>query len=222
VPLRVNASTVISKHLEQRLELVAEPFVSTSETGDTFTFAEPTFSKLKVSGNRKRVTFRMCVNPPNSLPAGKYISTVMLEGPPRVGSAVMTVTLNAKDGSGFKLWAGVTAAIAFLILLYKGAGERRAVLLAAAEKDTSTDHDKLVRDTECWWNSIKKCLCDLGWWVPTLASIGAAFALLYAAYESNPAWGEGGLVASGIALVGTGLAAVGAKTILTQTSSSGS
>lgn len=217
VTLRVNLPAVLPPGFKQKLELVAEPFITTSETGETVTFSEPRFSELTVSGNRKRITFEMCIDPPNDLPAGKYTSTVMLEGPPPTESAVMTVTLNAKDGHGFVVAAALTAVLAFLILLYKGAGEKRTVRLAEAEKETDAEQRKAaVAAAERWWDPIKGCLLDLGWLVPTLASIAAAFTLLWAAYDSNPAWGEGGIVTSAIALVGTGLAAVGAKAIFTQ------
>jgi hypothetical protein len=217
VTLRVNLPAVLPKGYERKLDLVAEPFVTTSEVGETVSFAEPTFSELSVSGNRKRITFQMCIDAPNDLPAGKYTSTVMLEGPPPTEGAVMTVTLNAKDGHGFILAALLTAVLAFLILLYKGAGDKRTVRLAEAEKETDLEKRKAaVIAAESWWDRIKECLRDLGWMVPTLASIAAAFALLWAAYDSNPAWGEGGIVTSAIALVGTGLAAVGAKAIFTQ------
>jgi hypothetical protein len=217
VTLRVNLPAVLPKGFERKLELVAEPFITTSETGETVSFSEPMFSELTVSGNRKRITFEMCIDPPNDLPAGKYTSTVMLEGPPPTESAVMTVTLNAKDGHGFILAAALTAVLAFLILLYKGAGEKRTVRLAEAAKETDSEKRKAaVAAAERWWNPTKACLRDPGWLVPTLASIAAAFALLWAAYDSNPAWGEGGIVTSAIALIGTGLAAVGAKAIFTQ------
>jgi len=217
VTLRVNLPAVLPKGFERKLELVAEPFVTTSETGETVSFSEPMFSELTESGNRKRITFEMCIDPPNDLPAGKYTSTVMLEGPPPTESAVMIVTLNAKDGHGFIIAAALTAVLAFLILLYKGAGDKRTVRLAEAEKETVPEKRKTaVAAAGKWWDPIKDCLLDLGWLVPTLASIAAAFTLLWAAYDSNPAWGEGGIVTSAIALVGTGLAAVGAKAIFTQ------
>jgi hypothetical protein len=217
IPLRVNASRTLPKNFAKLLDIAAEPFISTSETGDTVTFSEPTFSELKLSGNGKRITFKMCLNPPNNLPAGKYVSTVMLEGPPPVEGAVMTVTLNAKDGGGFIIAAIVTAAIAFLVLLYKGAGEKRAASIARAPKAPEAERKQAEKEAEEWGKAIKQCLSDLGWLVPTVASILSAFALLYAAYANNPAWGEGGLVASAIALVGTGLAAVGVRTVFTQT-----
>jgi hypothetical protein len=216
VTLRVNVSPQVSKSFVKELEVVAEPFTNSSETGETVTFPEPEFSKLDVSGNGKRVTFTMCIDAPNDLPAGKYTSALLLEGPPSVEEAVMTVTLNAKDGHGFFLAAFVTAALAFLILLYKGAGEKRASRIAAAEKKSDNEREVAVRAAEGWGNAMWSCILDLGWLFPTLASIGAAFALLYAAYDSNPAWGEGGIVTNAIALIGTGLAAVGAKAIFTQ------
>ncbi|HSC20431.1 MAG TPA: hypothetical protein VLC07_01760 [Solirubrobacterales bacterium] len=219
VTLQVNASPRVPPGYAKRLEVVAEPFITSSETGDTVTFSEPTFSPLEVSGNRKRITFRMCIDPPNDLPAGKYVSTVILEGPPSVEAAAMTLTLNAKDGGGFILAALLTAILAFLVLLYKGASEKRALSLAAAQRRPESARDAAVRDATGWREPIFSCLCDLGWLVPTLASIVSAFALLYAAYQANPAWGEGGFVTNAIALVGTGLAAVGAKTVFTQSTS---
>lgn len=217
IPLRVNVSRVVPKNFAEVLDIVAEPFISTSETGDTVTFSEPTFSEPRLSGNRKRITFKMCINPPNDLPAGKYVSTVMLEGPPAVEGAVMTVTLNAKDGGRFLLAAGAAALIAFLVLLYKGAGEKRAASIAEAEKETDDEKRKQeVKKAENWCEATKRCFSDVGWMIPTVASVAAAFALLYAAYADNPAWGEGGLVSSAIALIGTGLAAVGVRTVFTQ------
>jgi hypothetical protein len=216
VTLRVNASPQIPPNYEKRLEVVAEPFTNSSETAETVSFSEPRFSPLRVSGNRKRITFTMCIDPPNDLPAGKYATTVMVEGPPPTAAAAMTITINGKDGYGFIAAAVLTAILAFLVLLYKGAGEKRALLIAEAEKKPEGERKAEVEKAERWWKPIKGCLRDLGWLVPTLASVAAAFALLYAAYANNPAWGEGGIVTSAIALIGTGLAAVGAKAVFTQ------
>jgi len=217
ITLRVNASPRIPKGYGRRLEVAAEPFINSSETADTVTFSEPSFSKLRVAGNRKRITFTMCVNPPNDLPAGKYISTVNLEGPPPTEGAIMTITINGKDGGGFLAAAILTALLAFGVLLYKGAGEKRALLLADAEaKQPGNERDAAVKKAKEWGGPIKECLSDLGWLVPSVASVAAAFALLYAAYANNPAWGEGGIVTNAIALIGTGLAAVGAKAVFTQ------
>src|SRR6187402_403768 len=95
VTLHVSVSPKAPPSFERQLGVVAEPFANSSETGDTVTFGEPSFSKPEISGNRKRVTFTMCVDAPNDLPAGKYTTSVLLEGPPSVEPAVMTVTLNA-------------------------------------------------------------------------------------------------------------------------------
>jgi len=219
ITLRVNASPRIPTGYEKRLEVAAEPFINTSETADTVTFAEPRFSKLRVAGNQKRITFTMCVDPPNDLPAGKYVSTVTLEGPPPTEEATMTITINGKDGGEFLLAAAITASIAFLVLLYKGAGEKRAVMLADAKQRPANEQEAKMKEAKRWGPAIKECFLDLGWLVPSLASIAAAFALLYAAYANNPAWGEGGIVTNAIALIGTGLAAVGAKTVFAQSPS---
>lgn len=216
ITLHVNASPRIPKGYGKRLEVVAEPFINSSETADTVTFSEPTFSKLLISGNRKRITFTMCVDPPNNLPAGKYLSTVSLEGPPPTEAATMTITINGKDGGVFLLAAIITAVLAFGVLLYKGAGEKRALLLTAAEQKPAAEKDAAVKQAKKWRYPIMECVFDLGWLVPSIASIAGAFALLYAAYANNPAWGEGGIVTNAIALIGTGLAAVGAKTVFTQ------
>jgi hypothetical protein len=220
VTLRVNAAPRVPPGYGQHLEVVAEPFVSSSETGDTNSFSEPAFSHLHVSGNRKRITFEICVDPPNSLPAGKYVSTVLVEGPPLVEAAVITLTVNGKDGGHFWEAVGLTAFLSFLVLLYKGAAEKRALLIAKAQsKPEGNERDKAIVKAEEWPASLGSCLCDLGWWVPTVAAVASAFGLLYAAYEANPAWGEGGLVTNAVALAGTGLAAVGAKAVFTPTAS---
>jgi hypothetical protein len=216
VTFHVTVSPKASPGFANKLGIVAEPFASTSETGETVTFSEPMFSKPKLSANGKRITFAMCVDAPNDLPAGKYTSTVLLEGPQSTEPAVMTVTLNAKDGSMFIVAAALTALLSFFILLYKAAGERRALSLAEAEKEGDDKREDAIEQARKWWKPIGGCLTDLGWWVPTVAAVVSAFAVLYAAYAANPAWGEGGIVTSAIALIGTGLAAVGAKTVFTQ------
>lgn len=218
VTLRVNVPSGLKKtKVTKRMELVAEPFVRGNETGESVSFSDVTFSTLDVSGNGKRITFRMCIDPPNDLQAGKYVSTVMLDGPPGVESATMTVTVNGKNG-GIFVWCAIAAAIlSFLILLYKGAGERRTAAIAEAKKKSNPkERQEKLEEAERWRGHLGRCITDLGWLVPTLAAIVAAFALLWAAYDSNPAWGEGGPVTSALALIGTGLAAIGAKTIFTQ------
>lgn len=217
VTLHATISPKVSKNFAKQLGVVAEPFSNSSETGDTVTFREPSFSKPEVSGNGKRATFTMCVDAPDDLPAGKYTTSVLLEGPPSVEPAVMTVTLNAKDGGKFFWLSVATAVIAAFVLLYKSAGERRNLLIAEAKKvPEDTERKAAIANAQKWRCRLWECLKDLGWWVPTVAAVGGAFTALYAAYAANPAWGEGGVVASAIALIGTGLAAVGAKTVFTQ------
>jgi hypothetical protein len=216
VTLHASISPRVPSSFEKRLAVAAEPFVNTSDTGETVSFAEPMFSKPKIAGNGKRVTFTMCVDAPNDLPAGKYTTAVTLEGPRSTEPAVMTVTLNAKDGHGFVFAAVLTAVLSFLILLYKSAGERRAVDITKAEAEPADVRTQKVAEAQRWRCSIWECVKDLGWWVPTLAAVVTAFTALYAAYAANPAWGEGGLISSAIALIGTGLAAIGAKAVFTQ------
>ena len=216
VTLHATISPKAPPNFERHLSVVAEPFANNSETGDTVTFDEPGFSEPEMSENGKRVTFTMCVDAPNDLPAGKYTTSVLLEGPPSVEPAVMTVTLNAKDG-GIFLWISLgTALIAAFVLLYKSAGEKRALKIADAKKAPEDEREAAEAEAKGWRGPLGECLSDLGWWVPTLAAVVSAFAVLYAAYAANPAWGEGGIVPSAIALIGTGLAAVGAKTVFTQ------
>jgi hypothetical protein len=216
VTLRVNAAPRVPKGFGRRLEVVAEPFVSTSDTNDTNSFEEAEFSHLRVSGNRKRITFEMCIDAPNDTPAGKYISTVLVEGPIGVEAAVMTVTVNGKDGGGFRYATLFALLLAFGLILYKGAAEKRAILITKAQtKPEGQEREAAIRKAERWRHSLKSCFVDLGWWVTTIAALGSAFALLLAAYTANPAWGEGGLLTNIVALTGTGLAAIGAKTIIT-------
>ena len=216
VTLHVTVSPKAPLNFERQLGVVAEPFANSSETGETVTFEEPSFSKPKISGNRKRLTFTMCVDAPNDLPAGRYTTSVLLEGPPSVEPAVMTVTLNAKNG-GIFFWLSLgTAALAAFILLYKSAGEKRNRRIAEAKERPEGERKAAVKKAKSWRDPLGECLGDLGWWVPTAAAVGGAFTALYAAYAANPAWGEGGVVPSAIALIGTGLAAIGAKSVFTQ------
>ena len=207
--------------LEKRLELVADPIVRTGEKTDSVSFPEPQFSVVRPSGNRKRLSFRVCLAPPSDLPAGKYVGTIALQGPPGVESATVTITANAKDGKSFWIAAAATAVIAFLVLLYKGTSDARATRIAAAAAlpDGTADEKKTKADKEekalSWPRAAGRCLTDPSWYAPTLAALGATFGVLWAAYTDNPAWGESGLLTSAIALIGTGLAAVGAKAIFT-------
>lgn len=219
----ISAPSALPKGIEKRLELVADPIVRTGETTESVSFPDPKYSVLRVSGNRKRISFRVCLDPPEDLPAGKYSGQVTLEGPPGVESAAVTITLNAKDGSGFRIGMAVTGLLAFLVLLYKGAGDERARRTEAAEKlpnelaDGSPNQAKTNAKTDAasWLRAGGACLWNPGWLFPTLFAVGGAFGALLAAYTNNPSWGESGLLSSVAALVGTGLAAVGARAIFT-------
>lgn len=223
VAFRINVPSVLPKDVEKRLELVADPIVRTGETTESVSFPDPRYSALRVSGNRKRISFRVCFDPPKDLPAGKYTGQVVLEGPPGVDSADVTVTLNAKDGLGFWIGMVATGLLAFLVLLYKGASDERATRMAAAEKLPDTLDDgtpnqaktKAKTDATRWLSAAWACIWNPGWAFPTLFAVGAAFGVLFAAYANNPSWGESGFLSSVAALIGTGLAAVGARAILT-------
>jgi len=198
---------------------VADPIVRTGEKTDSVSFPDPKFSVLRPSGNRKRISFRVCLAQPPDLPAGKYVGVISLDGPQGVDSAAVTVTGNAKDGTGFYLAAGLTGLFAFLVLAYKGTSDERATRMAAVAQlpdknpDGTPNADK--RNAARWWLAAS-ALKSPGWWAPTLVAIAAAVGVLVAAYTDNPAWGENGKVSSAIALIGTGLAAVGAKAIFTS------
>lgn len=215
--LSVNLGKKLKTGYERNFNLVAEPITSTSETGESIVLDEPSFSYFRMSGNREKVTFWMCVDPQNDLPAGKYVGTVLLEGPVKTETAVMTITYHAKDGNGFILALFLTLGIAMFVLLYKGAAERRDTAIAKAEAGQKAQK-KQLEEAKSWGRQFRDCIHDWGWWIPTVASVGAVFAVLWAAYDSNPAWGEGGTVTSALALIGAGLAAVGAGTILTRNS----
>lgn len=218
VMLHVNVSSGLPPRLERRMEMTIDPFVRTSDKTETVSFPDATFSKLDVSGNRKRISVKVCIDPPNNLPAGTYTGKVMLDGPRGVNGTSMTITLNAKDGHGF-LWAALlTATLSFLILLYKAAGDKRAQRIAKAERKPAAEREAAVAEAARWRSAAKACIGDLGWTVPALVSVATAFGLLWAVYEGDPAWGAAGFVSSVIALAGTGLAAIGAKAIFTQSS----
>lgn len=195
--------------LEQRLSLVADPVTrTTSDTAETVIFREPGFSSLRPSGNRERLRFDVCLEPPATLPAGKYTGLVAVEGPPGVESTAVTFTANAKNGGAFVLGLVLALGFAFLVLLYRSADEVRAASIEAAKDRCHTDQEKAKRWTPAVWTNLK----DLGWWAPTLFALGAAFGTLVALYDSDPAWGESGLT-SVATLIGAGLAAVGAQAV---------
>jgi hypothetical protein len=127
-----------------------------------------------------------------------------------VDSTELTITANAKDGDGFLLGTLFTLLVAGLVLLYKETADTRLARIEAAK--TGSDVDK--QQAPDWGLALKESL-NLGWIATTVAALVTTFGALYALWENNPAWGESGRLASIIALVGVGLAAVGARTVLT-------
>jgi hypothetical protein len=141
---KLSSQTALPPNLENRLELIADPIVRVGQSTDSTLFPEPRFSALRVSQNRRTISFRVCLDPRNQLPAGKYVGTIDVEGPLGIESTPITVTANAKDGGVF--WASATLALlfAFVILLYKGASEERTRRIAETEKLDDADADAIT------------------------------------------------------------------------------
>lgn len=198
----------LDQGFERRLSLVADTITRTGdETAESVTFPEPTFSQPRVFGNGKRIVFAVCLAPPSDLPAGEYTALITVDGPAGVESTTVTLTANAKNATLF--WVGIagTLLLALAVLLYKAAADARATRLEAAEGE---GEEKAEAGRWRWRDTVG----DPGWLFPTLFALGATFGTLYALWEADPAWGASGL-GSVLALAGTGLAAVGAKTIFT-------
>lgn len=210
--------------LRRRLVLVADQMLRSGDKTDSVAFPEPTFGEIRPSGNGKRLSFRVCIQPPAELPAGRYVGILTLEGPPGVEPASVTLTVNAKDGTGFRLAAIVAGVLAFFVLLYKGASDERARRLRQLEaakvpEKIGEEPNQQYVQARRWGSAAGARLSDPGWLGPTIAAIASTFGVLAAAYANNPAWGETGLLASAIALIGTALAAVGAKELFTASGS---
>ena len=198
----INAEPPLTRGDERRLSLVADVIVRTgSDTAETVTFPEPKFSPLRRSGNGKRITFEVCLTPPEDLPPGQYTGLVTVDGPEGVESTAVTVTANAKDESLFWRGAIITLLIAFVVLWYKRAADIHA-------EHVRTD------PAAGWGQSFRACFKDIGWVVSTIAALAVTGAALYVLWERDPSWGATGTVGSLIALIGAGLASIGAKTVL--------
>jgi hypothetical protein len=207
------AEPALPKNAEKRLSLVADVMTRTgSDTAETVTFPDATFTPIVVYGNRKRLTFGVCLKPPSDLPAGKYTGLISTDGPAGIEGTAVSITANAKDSRGFKAGALLALFIAFVVLLYKGASDTRAQRIEAAKNETDAEAKK---QASSYRRAAGAQLSDFGWLASTAAALAATFLALYALWEADPAWGEAGLVASAAALVAAGLAAVGAKTVIT-------
>lgn len=199
---------------EQRLNLVADVMTRTDEgTADTVVFPEPKFSRFRVSGNRKRLSFEVCLTPPKDLPAGTYTSVVYLEGPPGVEGTAVAMTANAKDGGLFVLGLIGTLLAAAAVLLFKAAADVRAAAIEGAKSKSKPQQDAAAK-----WRPAFGEAFGFGWLATTSALLIATGGSLILLYTKDPAWGAGG-VASLIALVSAGLAAIGVKTVFTSSGS---
>jgi hypothetical protein len=167
-----------------------------SDTLESTDFPDPTFSEPRISEDRLSITFNMCLNP-GSIPPGKYVGTVTLSGPPGLGAASVSVTVNAKTATPFWIGAVASLLLAFALLMLK---------------DAAAFRDKQELPTG-WGVSFLHPLSDPVWWAVTLGALGAAFGSLYAVYAGNPVWGSGGF--SDVAgLIGAAFAAIGGQTII--------
>jgi hypothetical protein len=168
-----------------------------SRSGDTLEstdFPDPTFTQPRISADRKAVTFTVCLDP-EGISAGKYVGTITVSGPPGLSATSINLTVTAKNGSLFELGIVVAVVLCFVLLLFKDA--------VAWFKEPGDN----------WLNALKKPLIDMRWWAATVIGLGAAFGTLYAGYANDPAWGANGFAAV-IALVGSGVAGIGGKSII--------
>lgn len=211
---KLTSESEILPDIKKQLELVADPILRLGETTDSASFPEPTFSDLSISRNHKTIRFRVCLDPASGLNAGKYLGTISLEGPPGVDTTTVTITANAKDGRVFKISAVVALFLAFLVLLYKAANDERARRKAEAEAITdAAKKEAALTKAQKYLSAALKTLKDPAWLVPTLFVLGSAFGALWVAYDTNPSWGEAGIVTSAFAIVGAAFAAIGARQI---------
>src|SRR5262245_3959070 len=175
-----------------------------SRAGDTLEstdFPDPTFSEPRISQDRQSITFDICLNP-GPIPPGKYVGAVTLSGPPGLGAASVSLTVNAKDVIPFYIGAGISLLAALLLLILKDAAAFRAT------PDNKKD-DKQPK----WRDSFLHPLKEPIWGATTIVALGAAFGTLLAVYAGNPAWGSGGFSDSA-ALIGAAFAAIGGHTII--------
>jgi hypothetical protein len=166
-----------------------------STTLETVDFKDPTYSEPRISADRRKITFNVCLDPAG-LDAGKYVGTVTVSGPEGLSDASVGITANLKESDWF--WRGSIAAglIAFLLLLFKGTSSKK-------------------KESENWRAAFVECIADPVWWVSSAIALGAAFGALWRVYVEDPAWGATGLGAA-LALVGTAFAAVGGQALLSS------
>ena len=170
-----------------------------SRAGDTLEstdLPDPAFSEPRISQDRQSITFDICLNP-GPIPPGKYVGAVALSGPPGLGAASVSLTVNAKVDRPFYVGSAVSLIAALLLLVLKDAAAYRA-------KQSNPPN---------WGRSFLHPIADPVWWVTTIVALGAAFGALYVSYAGNPAWGSGGF-SDIAALIGAAFAAIGGHTII--------
>ena len=177
-----------------------------SRAGDTLEstdFPDPTFSEPRISQDRQSITFDICLNP-GSIPPGKYVGAVTLSGPPGLGAASVSLTVNAKVDTPFYIGAAISLFAALLLLILKDAAAYRA-----KPENKKPDNNQQPN----WVESFLHPLKDPIWLATTAVALGAAFGTLWAVYAGNPAWGSGGF-SDIAALIGAAFAAIGGQTII--------
>lgn len=168
-----------------------------SRTGDnleSIDFPDPSFTQPRISEDRKTITFTICLGA-HSVDAGKYVGAITVSGPSGLGPTAVNLTITAKNGGLF--WLGGIAALIFCLVL---------LLLKDA-----VAHFKGPGDN--WLKALKQPVIDMRWWPATLIALGGAFGTLYAGYANDPSWGANGFAAV-IILIGTAIAAIGGKSVL--------
>jgi hypothetical protein len=166
----------------------------TGNTLESQQFPDPTFSNPRISLDRRSMSFSACLSP-DGIAAGKYVGLVTVSGPAGLGVASVNLTVNAKDGGLFMIGVIVAIVAAFGLLVVKDASLAKT-------------------DATGWGQAMLAPVKDPRWWVTTVATCAAAFGALYTIYANDPAWGAGGWAAVS-SLIGAGLSAIGAHSIVT-------
>jgi hypothetical protein len=164
-----------------------------SRSGDSLEsidLSDPTFTEPWFGSERKAIAFTACLNP-EGIASGKYVGAITVSGPPGLSASSVNLTVTAKNGCLFWIGAALSLVIAFLLLLFKD---------AAAVFKTN------------WCEALAMPLKDLRWWGATALGVGGAFGTLYGIYANDPSWGASGIGAV-VALIGSGFAAIGGKSI---------
>ncbi|WP_270046090.1 hypothetical protein [Solirubrobacter ginsenosidimutans] len=216
VVFAITATPPLTATEVKSLSLVAEDITRVGQDTDSVTFPEPAFGVLRLSGNGKRLTFRVCLKPPADLPAGRYTGAISVEGLAKVESASVAITANAKNGKLFTWGALLALALTVLTLLYKDVTPRISAL-QLQDPDKDKPKGRLERKFKHAWFAFWDTVTEPSWIGPTVFALATAYGTLYALWAKNPSWGESGFAAVS-ALIGAALGAIGAKTIFAPNS----